>query len=304
MVRKMKIWDDIGKIDCQHKTAIALGAFDGLHIGHRRVIDAVLQKNTAVPAVFTFTENPHGGRQLLLPQEKEKLLADWGMQKLFRIPFEEVRTMEPAFFLEEVLLKKCRAAVLSCGEDFRFGSQAKGNAAMMKDFCDANGIQLTILPDVDEAGERVSSTRIRTALENGEIRHANAMLGRRFGFTLPVIQGNRIGRTLGTPTINQALPQGFIEPKYAIYASFAKVEGMWYQAVTNIGVKPTVGSDKVLAETWILDFTGDLYGKQVRIELADYIRPEVKFASLEELKTAIFEDADKARRILAAEKQQ
>lgn len=295
----MKIWEDIGQVHPAEPTAVALGAFDGLHRGHKKVIEAAQLSGSGASAVFTFTENPHGGGLLLQPEEKERLLADWGIRHLFRIPFASVRQMEPEEFLKEILLKRCRAAALSCGEDFRFGRGAGGDVQLLRSFGEKHGMKTFVLPEIDDGGGRVSSTRIRTAVEEGDIRLANRLLGRRFGYAMPVIKGNQIGRTLGTPTINQLMPPGFVIPRFAIYASWVEVNGRRYEGVTNIGVKPTVGSDTVLSETWIRDFSGDLYGQSVRVELVDFIRPEVKFDTLEELRQAILDDAEKAQALLS-----
>ncbi|WP_159459823.1 riboflavin biosynthesis protein RibF [Scatolibacter rhodanostii] len=295
----MKIWKKINEFKIENNTAIALGAFDGLHKGHLEVLQAVLNSKVGQASVFTFEENPHGAGHLMLPQDKEKLLCDLGVKNLFRIPFEEVKPMEPEAFLHDVLLEKCKVKAISCGEDFRFGRAARGDVHMIRLFCKEHGVELHVLPDMEEGGARISSTRIRNAVMNGDISCANEMLGRHFAFSLPVVKGKQIGRTLGTPTINQPLPDGFIQPKFAIYASIAVIEGKRYEAVTNIGVKPTVGSDVVLAETWIPAFSGDLYGQWVKIELVEFIRPEVKFNSLEELKDAIYNDADIAHEMIA-----
>lgn len=295
----MKIWNQINEICLHQPTAIALGAFDGLHKGHNKVIQAALCSGAGEPSVFTFERNPHGNAQLILSNDKETLLNQMGIQNLFCIPFETVKNVSAEDFLQKILWEKCNVRMISCGEDFRFGKQAKGNVKMLEDFCRSHKIELSVLPDMKANGERISSTQIRKAIEDGDIHKANQLLGRPFSFTLPVVKGNQLGRTLGTPTINQPLPKGFILPKFAIYASMAEVDGKRYQAVTNIGIKPTVGSDVVLAETWILDFSGDLYGQSIKIELIEFIRPEVKFDSIEALKLAILQDGEIAKKILA-----
>ena len=166
---------------------------------------------------------------------------------------------------------------------------------LLRELCQKHGVGLTVLPPVSEDGEKISSSRIRRAVEGGDIPTANRLLGRPFGFQLEVIHGNHIGTGLGTPTINQALPENFVRPRFGVYAAWCLVEGSPYFGVCNIGVKPTVGSDRVLAETWMPEFSGDLYGERVRVELVEFLRPERKFDSLEELKAAIQANGEQAR---------
>ena len=198
-----------------------------------------------------------------------------------------------------MLFETCAARRLCCGEDFRFGRGARGDTALLQTLCDRRGVELTVVPPVKEGGEKVSSTRIRAAVEAGDISLANRLLGRPFGFSLEVIHGNHIGTGLGTPTINQAIPEGFVLPRFGVYASWCRVGGEYFYGVTNVGVKPTVGSDRVLAETWMPEFQGDLYGKRVRVFLLEFLRPEKKFGSLEELKAAIQTNGEQAKEVAA-----
>ena len=174
---------------------------------------------------------------------------------------------------------------------FSTGGATFDDVALLRRLCQQAGAELYVAPPVREGEQKVSSTRIRAAVEAGDIPLANRLLGRPFGFSLEVIHGNHIGTGLGTPTINQAIPEGFVLPRFGVYASWCRVGGQFFYGVTNVGVKPTVGSDKVLAETWMPEFSGDLYGKRVRVFLLEFLRPERKFASLEELKAAIQENA-------------
>lgn len=163
---------------------------------------------------------------------------------------------------------------------------------------------LHVVDTVCYKGERVSATRIRDAVERGEMADAAAMLGRPFGFEFEVVHGNRIGRTIGTPTINQHFPEHFILPRFGVYASCVHIGGRTYCGVTNVGVKPTVGSDRALSETWIPDFSGDLYGKTLRLELLAFIRDEKKFANLDALKAEIRRNEKQARKIFTASRKE
>lgn len=283
----------------QAPCSLALGAFDGLHPGHLAVIRAALEGGLPA-AVFTFPSAPSGEPTVVTAEDKAGLLAGLGVERVYSVEFEALRNMEAADFVERVLFQKINARRLCCGEDFRFGRGAAGDAALLRALCERRGAELRVVPPVKLDGEKISSTRVRQAVEAGNIPQANRLLGRPFGFELEVIHGNHIGTGLGTPTINQALPQGFVLPRFGVYAAWCQVEGALYYGVCNIGVKPTVGSDRVLAETWMPEFQGDLYGRRVRLFLLDFIRPEKKFASLDQLKEEIRRNAQTARTMALA----
>ena len=294
--------------------SLALGAFDGLHRGHMAVIHAAAAPAPGKqgletggpggppwePAVFTFESSPSGNSSVATQQDKEKLLEAAGMRRMYSMDFSQVKDLEAEDFVRRVLLEKCRARRLCCGEDFRFGRGARGNVELLSRLCREAGAELYVAPPVLDGGEKVSSTRIRAAVEAGDIPLANRLLGRPFGYALEVIHGNHIGTGLGAPTINQAIPPHFVQPRFGVYASWARVGGRYFYGVTNIGVKPTVGSDRVLSETWLPEFSGDLYGKRVRLFLLEFIRPEKKFSSLLELKEEIGKNARQAKAVAKA----
>ena len=286
--------------------AAALGSFDGLHLGHRQVIGNTLSAPGLRPAVITFQQNPSVSLQkkpvplLTTNEQKLALLKEMGVEVVYLLPFDRIRDMEPEDFVE-ALYRVCRVRALSCGFNFRFGKNGRGDAGLLKELCREKGISLSITPPVSVAGETVSSTRIRACLEQGDVQQAGQLLGRPFGYDFEVTHGRQLGRTWGTPTINQPFPQGYVLPRFGVYASLVEVEGQKYYGVTNIGVKPTVGSDCALSETWIPEFSGDLYGKKVPVELLDFIRPERKFDSLDQLKNEILENGVLARKIAERE---
>lgn len=295
----MKIFNSLDDMDSPRSASLALGTFDGLHRGHMAVINAAGEN--ADPAleigVVTFESSPSGSAAVITAEDKLKLMREVGVSRVYSFRFEDIKSMPAEEFVKTVLFDKCNAKRLCCGEDFRFGSGAVGDVVLLRKMCADAGVLLTVIPPVSDGGEKISSTRIRAAVEAGDIPTANRLLGRPFGFCLEVIHGNHIGTGLGTPTINQALPQGFVMPKFGVYASWAEIEGEFFYGVTNIGVKPTVGSDKVLSETWMPDFSGDIYGKHVRLNLLDFIRAERKFSSLDELKIEIEKNAVQAKNI-------
>lgn len=286
--------------------AAALGSFDGLHLGHRQVIGNTLSAPGLRPAVITFQQNPSVSLQkkpvplLTTNEQKLALLEEMGVEVVYLLPFDRIRDMEPEDFVE-ALYRVCRVRALSCGFNFRFGKNGRGDAGLLKELCREKGIELSVTPPVSVAGETVSSTRIRACLEQGDVQQAGQLLGRPFGYDFEVTHGRQLGRTWGTPTINQPFPAGYVLPRFGVYASLVEVEGQKYYGVTNIGVKPTVGSDCALSETWIPEFSGDLYGKKVPVELLDFIRPERKFDSLDQLKNEILENGVLARKIAERE---
>lgn len=279
--------------------SLALGAFDGLHRGHRAVIRAAAEAPLET-GVFTFDSSPSGSPAVLTAGDKEALLASWGVDRLYTMDFQSLRDVSAEDFVQRILFDGCGAKRLCCGEDFRFGKGARGDAALLARLCEENGVELKVVPPVLDGGEKVSSTRIRAAVEAGDIPQANRLLGRPFGFALEVIHGNHIGAGLGTPTINQALPENLAMPPFGVYASWAKVGESYFYGVTNIGVKPTVGSDRALSETWMPDFSGDLYGQSVRLYLLRFLRPEKKFPSLDALKAEIVKNGKQAKEIALA----
>lgn len=289
--------------------AAALGSFDGLHLGHRQVIGNTLSSPNLRPAVVTFQQNPSASLEkkpvpiLTTNEQKLALLEEMGVDTVYLLPFDQIRDMEPEEFVE-VLYRVCRVRKLCCGFNFRFGKNGRGDAALLETLCRQWNIQLCVVPPVLVGGEPVSSTRIRAALEQGDVQQAGQLLGRPFGYDFTVTHGRQLGRTWGTPTINQPFPAGYVLPRFGVYASLVTVAGKKYYGVTDIGVKPTVGSDCALSETWIPEFSGNLYGKPVPVELLDFIRPERKFDSLDELKNEILRNSVMARQIAEREREE
>lgn len=292
--------DEIKEYIGDRKTAVALGAFDGLHTGHRAVISKAVESGY-MPVAFTFRDNPAEAltghcKYLTTTEERLRILEGWGVEIVVMPDFSDVAQWSPERFLE-LLRDELNAQFICCGGNYRFGSKAAGDTAMLAQFCAASGIGFSAAETVQYGGEAVSSTRIRAAVESGDMEAAAAMLGRPFGFEFEVVHGNHLGRTIGIPTINQEFPPQFILPRFGVYASRVYIGGEIFCGVTNVGVKPTVGSDHALSETWMPDYSGDLYGKTLRLELLGFIRDERKFSGLEELRGVIEENAVQARMI-------
>ena len=287
-------------------TCAALGLFCGLHLGHVAVINKMLEQageHNLTPLVFTFDtsgglpDSKRGMTTLLSGGMMGSLLAEMGIQELVCPVFDEFRSLEPEQFVSEILKEKLGAARVVCGFDFRFGKNAAGDLKMLRELCAAHGISVDVVPAVMVEGEPAASRRIRALVEEGDIPAANRILGRPFAIDFEVIHGRRLGRTLDWPTINQLIAPGFTQPRFGVYATRAWVNGEPYGSVTNVGVKPTVGASAVLAETYIQDFSGDLYGERVKVEFFKFLRPEQKFPDLAALKEAISADVRQAKEI-------
>ncbi len=298
---RMQIYHSVA--DCQPcgRGAVALGFFDGLHIGHAAVVSRTLsyQQEGLCPCVFTFTmDGGHPAAKstanaLTTERQKEQLLESWGVRLVLCPDFSEFHAMEPEAFVDEVLVRRLNANAACCGEDFRFGKKAAGDVGQLAALCQARGIRLDVVPPVTFEGERVSSTRIRHLLGEGRVADANRMLGRAFGYDFTVVRGKQLGRKLDSPTINQRLPDGFVPLRHGVYASVSFAGGAWHPSVTNIGLRPTVeDTTAVNSETYICGFSGDLYGARVEVRLLAFLRPEQRFPSVEALRARIHADAE------------
>lgn len=273
------------------KRAIALGTFDGVHKGHRAVLNLPddMQKTAVIFALPPKALLSGAPRSIMTAKDKCAALKKIGIDEIFTLDFDRVKDMPPEDFL--VFLKeKFSPDLISCGFNYHYGKNAAGNTQMLGDFCKRNGIEFNCHGAVSEDGEPVSSTRIREYLKNGEIESANALLTFPFSFTAEVISGDRRGRTIGFPTVNQRYPSELIPLKFGVYKSKIIVGKAEYDGITNIGIRPTFKTDYIISETYIIGFSGDLYGKSVTVEPLRFVRGEVKFSSVEELKRQIQND--------------
>ena len=283
------------------RTVYALGFFDGVHLGHQALLSAcrVLADRLGLAAgALTFDRHPAGlvsGETPALintASDRERLLRHYGMDRVLVLPFDEKLMHTPWQVFVARLLEEYGAAGLVCGEDFRFGDRGEGTAQLLKKACAQANIPCTVVPEQTLDGIRVSSTHIRGLLEAGRMEEAVRFLGHPHILTGKVVSGRQLGRTLGIPTANLCLPQGVVCPKLGVYACKAEE----HLAVTNVGMRPTVNGHHVTVEPWILDFEGDLYGKELSLAFYSFLRPERKFDSLEELQTEIRKNALQTRK--------
>lgn len=287
------------------KKIFALGFFDGVHLGHQALLAACRDlAKEAVPAAVTFDLPPgavlqqKNAHMLCTLADRKRLLQHCGAEKILVLNANAETLNTPwEVFLEKLLAQGGVGFV--CGDDYRFGHRGEGTAEKLKAFCAARGLPCVIVPEQSIDGARISSTAIRTLLEQGKIEQANRLLGHPHILSGEVVQGKRLGRTLGFPTANLELPPELLVPRKGVYACRAYVDGGEYAAVTNIGTRPTVRGERVNAESHLLDFSGDLYGKFVTLAFHAFLRPEEKFDSLEALQAQIESDTENARKIFA-----
>lgn len=286
-------------------TAVALGYFDGIHLGHKAVLGKALREakeKGLTPVVMLFDIHPRKlltgsiPPMLLSEERKRVLLKEMGFE-IFDFDFRKAMNYSPEEFVEKILLRELNAKAVVCGYDYRYGKGGKGSAETLRDELEPKNIGVYALSPVYLGDEAVSSTKIRQLISDGEIERANSMLGDYFTYGFTVERGDGIGHKMGFPTINQFFPEDFIIPKYGVYASRVNLDGKHYSAVTNVGIRPTVSGESLRSETCIFDFEGDLYGKNVEVSLLNFLREEKKFASLEELKEAVNKDIEKAKEI-------
>ena len=294
------------------KRVIALGFFDGVHIGHGELLKRTKQRAAelhAMPSVLSFDVHPDTlvfGKEVPLINSaigrEEIIRRCYGIENVVFIHFNRrVMQMDWRDFLEDLIrdLEICHIVV---GHDFCFGYRGQGTAARLKEYCAEHGLGCDVIPPVMLDGQIVSSTHIRELIAAGEIEEANRWLGHPHTLADTVHSGYHLGRKLGTPTINMFFPHGVIVPRHGVYASKVYLEnGQSYIAVTNVGVRPTVSQDdRVSVESHLLDYSGNLYGRQARVEFYAFLREEIKFSDYAALSQQIHKDAENARAYFAA----
>ncbi len=285
------------------KRVFALGFFDGVHTGHQALLTAcreLARAHQAQAAAVTFDTHPQAlvsgeaPKLLTTGSDRLRLLHHFGIDPVYTLHFnKETMSMPWQGFVEELLA--LGACGFVCGDDFRFGYKGEGNAQKLEALCRELGLPCAVVPEQTVDGIRVSSTHIRMLLEQGEPGTALRFLGHPHILSGKVISGRHLGRTMGIPTANLRIPEGIVCPAFGVYACEALVEGKVYQAVTNVGMRPTVGGHHVTVESWLLDFDGDLYGSELTVCFHKFLRPERKFATLEALQEEIQKNALQTR---------
>ena len=288
----------------QQKRIFALGFFDGVHMGHAALLKAcreLAQLHNVKPGAVTFGTHPDGVVRGNAPglintlADRERLLQKEGMESIIILPFDrKVRSQSWQEFIRN-LEQTCNAVGFVCGQDFRFGNRGEGTAEKLQKYCEEKGIPCAVVPEQQLDGLTVSSTHIRYLMETGHMSQAVRFLGHPHILTGKVVHGHQLGRTLGIPTANLMLPSGLAVSRFGVYACRCRIDGEYYLAVTNIGTRPTVAGIGVTVEPWILDYNGDLYGREITLEFHRFLRPEQKFTSLEALRQEILRNAEETR---------
>jgi riboflavin kinase/FMN adenylyltransferase len=294
-----------------HARVIALGFFDGVHLGHGALLrraGTCARTLGCKATALTFDVHPLqvlAGKQVPLlttTRERIRLMEElYAMDEVMVLPFDGVMAaMDWEDFVEQILLKRYGACHVVCGYDYTFGHKGLGTADKLRQKCAAMGVGCDIIDRTELDGVTLSSTYIRSLLEAGNVTEANRFLGHPYAITGEVIPGKQLGHTLGIPTANVAVPEGLLPPANGVYATRVYLpDGTVKTAVTNVGLRPTVKDDLGLVmEPWILDFGGDLYGRTIRVEFHARLRPERRFESLDALKAEILRNAHETRALL------
>lgn len=287
-------------------TAVALGNFDGVHLGHQSLIRrtvAYAKAQGLAPAVFTFSNHPKNVimgraavRSIVSPEMKVRLIADLGVDYIFSIPFDKsFHSMSPEAFVEDLLLNTFRAEAVSCGFNFHFGADASGNTVTLEETAGNAGFALEVMEPFIVDDVLVSSSLIRKFIQTGQVDKCPKYLGRPYIVPGKVIRGKRLGSKLGFPTANLALPKDMICPPFGVYITAAHLDGRTLPSVTNVGVRPTIGDERLLVETHIFGIDENLYDRDLNISFIRKIRNELRFESVEALRSQVELDKETAR---------
>ena len=285
-------------------SVVSVGKFDGMHVGHRKIFEEMRRQageDRLKTVLFAFSDNPTAGAEtramLLSSFEKKQMAKDLGMDRLVECPFTDaIRHMSADDFLEKILIGQLGMRSIVVGPDCSFGYERRGNVEMLRDRSEKLGFRLTVIPKEIRGGEVVSSTRIRDLIAQGRMEEAEECLGYPYFFRVRIGYGEHIGTAIGVPTANQRVPDGKICPPYGVYLSLLEADGKSMPAVTNVGVKPTAGSTFHLGlETHVLDKEPELYGLMADTKLLHFLRPEIRFGSMQELKEEVEKNIGQAR---------
>ena len=291
------------------KYIYALGFFDGVHLGHQQLLKScccLAEEYGCHTAAITFDRHPKSlftdTPTVLISTipDRRLLLQRYGISSVRVLPvIREIMNLPWQEFLQ--ILLDDGAAGFVCGDDFHFGRRGEGCAEKLTAFCQEKNLPCIVVPEQTVGSIRISSTYIRRQIETGDMATAVKFLGHPYTLTGTVVHGQKLGRKLGIPTANLHLPASLAIPRFGVYACCVLIDGERYPAVTNIGTRPTVAGEGITVEPWILDYSGNLYGREITIEFYKFLRPEQKFPSLEALQAEIHRNAEETRELVSKE---
>lgn len=296
----MKYITGIESYSGQKRSAVTLGKFDGLHLGHQKLIDKIISYASDECESIVCAFDMHRDSLMTGRERREHLepKVDWLIDQPFT---KALREMEAEEFIDRILHKVLRAAHIVVGTDFSFGYGKRGNAALLQEMADQYGYTVDVIEKERYLGTVISSTYIKDALAQGDVKLAERLLGYPYEMTGIVRHGKQLGRTLGFPTMNIEPEKNKILPRFGVYACRVRIDGKWYDAVGNAGIKPTVTDEqRRLLEVFVYGYDGDAYGKEITAQFCEFERPETKFGSVEELKNNVMRDMRYGERYFAA----
>lgn len=290
----------------ENETIIAIGSFDGIHLGHQRLIHTVVNesvKRNRLSLIFTFSNHPSDVLQnktsvqkLITNEQKCKLIEHFNVDYIYLRPFtKKFLMLTPKEFIEKVLVKQIRAKLIIVGFNFRFGYRGEGTVQTLRDYSMEFGYDVIEIPPIIYDDILVSSTEIRKLISNGNVDKAKKLLGRPYSVHGTIVKGKQIGRTIGFPTINLSLTADYVVPKRGVYITETDLGGKKYQSVTSVGYNPTFNGQNITIETFIFDFNKNVYGEEAEVFFLQKIRDEIKFSGIDELIKRIKTDVEIAR---------
>lgn len=302
----MKQFNTLEEIKDIKETVIALGNFDGVHKGHQELIRRTVKSARMAglkSAVFTFTNHPKNvlaGRpvikNIMYPEDKAEIIKSLGVDYLFSLEFNKfIQHLSAEEFVQKLLIDTFKMREAYCGFNYHYGYKAEGNPETLIRAGLKAGFGIHVLEPYKIDGNLVSSTLIRKLIREGKVGECPKYMGRNYSVRGEVVVGNKIGRTIGFPTSNLLIDETMVTPAHGVYVTYCIYNGVYYQGVTNVGIKPTIGDNKKNIETHIFNFSSELYGKQIRVEFLERLRPEMKFNSVQELSEQIARDCEKAK---------
>lgn len=301
----MKIIEKTTEFRIGQETAVAIGKFDGFHRGHQKLLNRIKEqkKRGLAAVVFTFVPSPAAffskepEQDLTTIEEKRKIFEEAGVDYLIEYPFyQEIADMDPEIYISKVLVEQLNAKCIVAGEDVSFGKKGLGDCRLLKEKAMQYGYEVVIIDKVLYKGKEVSSTYVREAVRQGDMELADQLLGQPYHVGGTIVHGRHLGSSLGMPTVNIVPPEQKLLPPNGVYFSYIKMNGNIYQGITNIGTKPTVSGEAVMGvETYIYDFSRDVYGQEAEVYLLHYKRPEMRFDGIEALKAQMATDIAKGR---------